>query len=330
MKRNPTLIRLLPVVAGGTMTLSAFAGSFTNSPGDLFLAFRESGEPDLVVDIGQASIYDAVAPGATIQVTNLPVGLPNLLNNTYPSLDGLSWTVTGAFRAVGAYPLETIWASSPRSVVTVPTAPWNTQDQYAQGGPASQIAAIGANAATYSSANPVNSSNNTATAVVIPNSSPDAFTKLIESPLNNSYGNLGGAFQGNVENTTPFDFDSGEPLSVSDLYQLEPVALHTTGTGTWVGYFSFTPDGNFTFTAGTVAPPAPTITSVVRNGNITKVSFTTSAGHTYGLSATNLTGLRAPRSSWPAVGGTITGTGSVLSLQDTNSSSTTFYTVTAH
>jgi hypothetical protein len=164
---------------------------------------------------------------------------------------------------------------------------------------------------------------------VIPNSNANAYTPLIEDPYNHSAGDLGGNFQGNVENTTPFDFDSGEPLSISDLYELEPVAFHTSAPGTWVGYFSFTPDGNVTFTAATVTPPAPTITAVARNGNITTVSFTTAANYTYGLLATNLAGLNAPRSSWGATGGTITGTGSVLSLQDTNSSTASVYVVTA-
>jgi hypothetical protein len=262
-------------------------------------------------------------------VTNLST----VLGITYPSVDGLSWSVTGAWRTSATnYPLETIWASSGRSAAGTQTSPWFTQDQFAQGGPAGQIEAIGVNSATYSSAEPANATNNNATVVAIPNSSPEAYTPLIEDPINHSDGDLGGTFQGNgnVENTTPFDFDSGEPLSVSDLYELQPYPVRGSAAGKWTGYFSFTPDGKVTFTAATVGPPAPAITSVVRNGNITTVSFTTSASYTYSLRATNLAGLTAPRSTWNATGATITGNGSVLSLQDTNSTAASFYVITAH
>jgi len=328
-KGNFNLIRVLALAAGSIAlpALSVRAASFTYTPGDLILGFRESGQPDLVVDIGQPTIYDAVPAGTTVTVTNLST----VLNNAYTSLDSLNWSVTGAWRTSATnYPLETIWASSARSAVGTQTASWTSEDQFAQGGPASQIAAIGVNAATYSSAEPANATNNNATVVVIPNSNPNAYTPLIEDPFNQSTGDLGGTFQGNVENTTPFDFDSGEPLSVSDLYELQPVPYRGSAAGKWTGYFSFTPDGKVTFTAATLGPPAPTITSVVRNGNITTVSFTTSASHTYSLLTTNLAGLRTPRSTWIATGGTITGNGSVLSLQDTNSTAASFYVVTAH
>jgi hypothetical protein len=331
MKINRTfnLIRTLALTAGGITSLgvSAHAAAFTYNAGDLTLGFRETGSPDLVVDIGSPAIYDAVPAGTTISVTNLSAAL----NYAYSSVDSLNWTVTGAWRTSATnYPLETIWATAARANVGTQSAPWASSDQFAQGNPASQIASIGINAATYGSIHPANSTNNTAALVVIPNSDPNAYTPLIEDPFNKADGDLGGLFPGDVENTTPFDFDSGEPLSISDLYELKPAPYHTAAAGKWVGYFSFTPDGNVTFTAATVGPHAPTITSVVRNGNVTTVSFTTSANSTYGLLVTGLSGLYTPKSTWTATGGTVTGTGSVLSLQDTNSSSASFYVVTAH
>jgi len=317
------------LTAGGLASLAApaRAASFSYSPGDLILGFRESGSPDLVVDIGSPIIYDAVPAGSTIAVTNLSTPL----GYAYSSVDGLNWAVIGAWRTGATnYPLETLWASAARSDVGTQSAVWASSDAYAQANPASQIASIGYNAAAYSSIEPANGTNNTSRLVVIPNSNPNAYTPLIEDPDNKAYGDLGGLFQGNVENTTPFDFDSGEPLSISDLYELQPAPLRGGAAGKWVGYFSFTPDGSVTFTAATVGPPAPRITSVVRNGNITTVSFTTSANYTYGLLVTGLSGLQTSRSTWLATGGSVTGTGSVLSLQDTNSTSASFYVVTAH
>jgi hypothetical protein len=314
--RNFNFLRTLVLTAGGLVSLAApaRAASFTYNPGDLTLGFRETGSPDLVVDIGSPVLYDAVPAGTTIAVTNLSTAL----NYAYSSVDGVNWAVTGAWRTGATnYPLETLWATAARSDVGTQSPAWSSSDEYAQANPASQIASIGYNAAAYSSIQPANPTNNIA-------------TPLIEDPDNKFDGDLGGLFQGNVENTTPFDFDSGEPLSISDLYELQPAPLNGSGAGKWVGYFSFTPDGNVTFTAATVGPPAPTITSVVRNGNITTVSFTTSANHTYGLLVTGLSGLQTPRSTWVATGASITGTGSVLSLQDTNSTSASFYVVTAH
>lgn len=304
------------------VSLSAGAASFTYTNDDLLLAFRVSGSPDLVVDIGQVSVYEAVASGATIPVTTSPTTVSNLLKIAYSSLDNLNWSVSGSQHTPGTFPLQTIWVTSPRSDVAVQATPWYRNGQFVQGNPASQISAIGVNAATYSSIKPASSSN-TITGVVIPANNINAYTPLIKDPYNSSESNLGGKFGGNIENTTPYDFDSGEPLSVSDLYELQPGG----GAGTYVGYFSFNNDGTVTFTAASSAPANPQITSVIRAGNVTTVSFTTQSSHTYNLISTNLAGLTSPKSSWPATGASIAGTGAVLSLSDTNSASAKFYAI---
>ncbi len=296
------------------------AGSFGYTNSDLVLGFRVSGQPDLIVDIGQASIYEAVTAAQTISVTNLPTGLATLLNFTFPSFDSVSWSVTGAQRGTGGtYPNQTIWATAARSDVNALSVPYSRQGQFSQGGPASQIAAIGVNAAAYSSAHPGSATNN-ATAVLIPSTDQNSYTKAVQDPFNNSIGDLAGSF-GNVENTTPFDFDSDEPLSVSDLYELQP----GSGPGKFVGYFSFTPNGAVTFTAATQAPLPPTITTIARDGNVTTVYFTTQSSHTYSLLSSPT--LTVPVSGWSVVGSSVSGTGSTVSLQDTNSATATYYAI---
>jgi hypothetical protein len=326
MNRNLNFFRVLALAAAGitAVTNLADAASFNYTPADLILGFRLSGRPDAVIDIGQASIYDAVPAGQTIPVTNLPTGLTTLLNTAFSSLDGVSWSVTGTERAAGTYPLQTIWATAARANTNVQSTPWPRQGQFAQGGPASQIAAIGANAATYSSAHP-GSASNTVSGLLIPFTDGNSYTKAIQDPNNPSNGDIGGYFYGNVENTTPFDFVEGpDGPSVSDLYELQP----GSGPGTYVGYFSFTPDGNVTFTAATVGPFRPTITSIKRSGNVTTISFTSQNSFIYGLVSSAV--LTAQLSTWTATGGTASGTGSVLSLQATNASAALYYAVTAH
>ena len=228
------------------------------------------------MNIGQGTIYDAVAAGQSLVVGNLSA---SQLNTAFPDLDGINWSITGAVRALGDpnYAAQTIWATAARTDVNVQSVPWLRRNQYGQGGSASQFAAVGNNAATYSSVQPA-SPNNTTTGVVIPLDDPSAYTALVENQDNPNASDFNGGFQGSVENTTPLDFTSLEPLSRSDLYELIPgtTAGGTVNTpGKWVGYFDLTPDGTLTFTAATTAPPRPTITGVQRSGNVATVTFTT-------------------------------------------------------
>lgn len=164
--------------------------------------------------------------------------------------------------------------------------------------------------------------NNTATGVVIPVNHNFNISQVIGVS-----GNYAGNFQGNVENLTPADFaDDPQNLSRSDLYELLPGSGDLPGR--YLGYFELKPDATLTFTAASTAPPAPTVTSIVRNGDVTTISFTTVAGATYRLRSTNAAGLTTPVSTW-AVGSTIGGTGSVLSLTDTNTADIRFFAVDA-
>src|ERR1019366_3811708 len=136
----------LAVAGGGLALLSATLGAapFAYNSGDLILGFRQVGgpAPDLVVNIGQGSIYDAVASGHSLVVGNLSA---SQLNTAFPDLDGINWSITGAVRALGDpnYAAQTIWATAARTDVNLQSVPWLRRNQYGQGGPASQFAAVG-------------------------------------------------------------------------------------------------------------------------------------------------------------------------------------------
>jgi hypothetical protein len=325
--RTPKLSReLIAAVGGFALFTAALQGaSFSYSPGDLVLAIRQTGNAsDLVVNIGKATNYATLPTGAILVASNLSVAQ---INAAFPSVNELSWSVAAAARppGVGSFPLQTLWVAAPRADANTQTAAWLRKGQFAQGTAAAQIDVIGLNAAAYSSSQPSNE-NNTVTGVVIPSTGSYAL-----SPVIGASGNYNSTFQGNAENTTAADFDAdASNVSRSDLYELLPGALgdNTYNTaGRYLGYFELKPDGTLTFNTTSPPPPRPTITGIARAGTVTTVSFTTVANATYSLLSADA-GLSAPSSTW-TVGSSVSGNGSVLSLQDTNSAAVRFFSVQA-
>lgn len=320
--RNPKLIRSLAAVVGGfaLFTGALQAAPFLYTSGDLTLTFRKSGNAtDYVVNIGKAINYNNLPAGTTFTVANLSVGQ---LSSSFPDYNDLKWSVAAANRLEALdpnYPAQTLWISRQRISPSVPSTPWQRRGQSLQGNSGSQIDAIGKNAALASSTLP-GGANNTATGVVIPvGNNPNIGTAIGVN------GNYAGNFQGNVETLTAADFaDNASNVSQADLYELLP----GTGDGRYLGYFELKPDGTLTFNNPAVTPPAPTITSIVRNSDVTTVSFTTTAGATYRLRATNAGGATTLVSTW-AIGASIVGTGGVLSLSDTNTADIRFFAVDA-
>jgi len=319
--RNPKLIRSLAAVVGGfaLFTGTLRAAPFLYSSGDLVLAFRKVGNADdYAVNIGKATNYNNVPLGTSFTVTNLSL---TQLGAAFPDYNELKWSVAAANRLLGQdlnYPVQTVWVTRPRLDLNTQSTPWLRKSQSVQGLTASQIDAVGANAGTASSTLP-GGANNTATGVVIPVSN----NPNISAPIGTA-GNYAGNFQGNVETLTPAEFDSApQNVSRADLYELLPGSGNPSGR--YLGYFELKPDGTLTFNN---PAPRPAITSIVRNGDVTTVSFTTSAGPTYRLRSTNAAGLSTPASTW-TIGAATTGTGSVLSLSDTNTAAIRFFAVDA-
>jgi hypothetical protein len=171
MKEPRTLrdLRGLAAVIGGfaLFTGGLRAAPFLYSPGDLVLAFRQTGNAaDYVVNIGKATDYNNLAPGTTVPIANLA---QSQLNSAFPSLNGLSWWVAGANRppVIADYPLQTIWVTAPRLDPAVPSPAWLRKGPFVQGTAASQIDSVGVNASASSSSQAAGP-DNTATGVVIP------------------------------------------------------------------------------------------------------------------------------------------------------------------
>jgi hypothetical protein len=329
MKIHQTLrnVRGFAMAVGGFALFlgAADAAPFLYAPGDLLLAFRQSGgAADYVVNIGKATNFSALPSGTTLIVSNLSVAQ---LNSAFPTLNGLQWSLAAANRPplVPGFPLQTLWAVAPRLDPNSKSSPWLRKGQFVQGTAAGQIDAIGVNAANASGSQ-VSGPNNTVTGVVIPTGSDFALAQVIGDS-----GNFVGTFQGNVESTTADDFDV-DPTSISraDLYELIP-GTSAEGTlnapGRYLGYFELKPDGSLTFNNGATPPPSPTITGLVHVSDVTTVSFTTVSGASYQLRASNELG--APVSAWPVVSGPVSGTGAILSLVDTNAASNRFFAVEA-
>jgi hypothetical protein len=303
---------------------SAQAAPFLYAPGDLILAFRQTGNAqDLVVNAGSATNFTSLPLDATVPITNLS---DTQLRSVFPSLNAISWSVAAANRPplVEAFPVQSLWVTAPRLDPEIPASPWLRKGQFVQGNAGSQIDGMGASAAGYSSRTPAGP-DNTATGVAIPVSNEASFTSFIGSA-----GDFQGSFQGNVENLTPDDFeDSPESISRSDLFELLP---GTTAGGTLnapgrhLGYFELKGDGTLVFSNKASAVPTPQITDIQRDGDETIVSFTTVAGPTYQLRATDQAGLSSPVSSWPVVDSLI-GAGSPASLTDTSADPIQFYIV---
>ena len=323
--RNPKLIRSLAAVVGGfaLFTGTLRAAPFLYSPGDLVLAVRQSGNAyDYVVNLGKATNYNNLPSDTTIAVGNFSVAQ---LNAAFPGLNELKWSVAAANRPPqdSNYPIQTLWVTGPRLDASVQSPVWLRKGQFTQATAGAQIDAIGNNAASSSSSQAAGPTN-TVTGVVIPVS-----TDYTLGPAVGDSGNYVGTFQGNVETLTPADFD-GDPGNVSraDLYELQPATSTLGLPGRYLGYFELKPDGSLTFNTSAPLPPRPTITNITRTGDVTTVSFTTVSGATYRLRSANAAGLTTGVSTW-TTGASISGTGSVLSLSDTNTADIRFFAVDA-
>ncbi|MGC3960027.1 MAG: hypothetical protein QM813_19490 [Verrucomicrobiota bacterium] len=321
MNQNPKLLRSVAAVVGGfaLFTGAVSAAPFVYTSGDLVLTFRRTGNAsDYVVNLGKVTGYNQLPAGTTLVVTNLSGA--QLSSAFAADYNDLKWSVAAASRPdnpVAGYPLQTLWVTRPRSEAVIQSSPWLRKSTASQGNVSSQIGAVGGNAASASSLLGAGA-NNTVTGVVIPVS----HYYNVSTPIG-AAGNYAGNFQGNVETVTASDFVD-EPANVSraDFYELQPGSGNPPAT--YLGYFELKPDGSLTFSTPSTLPPAPTITSIVRAGGVTTVSFATQTGFTYRLRSVGAAGLNTPISTW-TLGNSIVGTGGVLTLTDTSSDEVRFY-----
>lgn len=296
---------------------------------DLLLSFRKTGagasSSDVEVNIGQASIYYSAVPGSTNIINQYSI---SQLTNAFDNLDNMSWSVGGCVplndTGNGSVPLKTLWVTAPRVDPAVQAAPWVRNGPTTQGTTASKMVSILQNASFYSGTVSANGMNNTASLVAVPVGSSHEYGFFM-----GAQGTYISTFQGDVENTTPSDFDSAGQPSRSDLYELRPDTTATQPPGKYLGYFELRPTGTMVFVAATGAPAAPLLNVSVNSG-VNTISFPTTVGATYTLYYTNAAGLFAPTTTWPFAATNITGDGTIKSFQDTSADANRFYRVKAH
>jgi hypothetical protein len=321
---------MTPVLA---MAFTSHAATYvynaaSGTTGDVLFGFRSTNAAasySVVVDLGSIS-----------SLTNLSIGqtVTNYSGNyfSYVSTNNLAWSVLCAQRIAGD---NRVWITRARSGLYAQSTPWQTRAGNLVGNVANAIDTIGAHSQNiaYGGSTPTNN----AFAVVEGNTggSTGSFTSysdLMKAPYN---GNPIGTFWGDttgksVEQVTSGTFTSSSVNSRADLYEIDSTTTNTAAT--LIGYFDLTPAGVLTFTRGASQLPAPSITSVVNNqdGTMT-VSFTTVAGGTYQLVATDVNGVSGlPRSSWTPSGASITGDGTTLSITTSIGATSGFFAVKAN
>jgi len=323
MKRTLKILPDLALAAGSLALLvsTAQGATFVYTPGDLLLGFRQTGaSADYIVDLGPASTYTNLSIGSHLTNANT-----RLLAEAVPSPDGLRWSVSGYIRP--NISTATLWVTRARSDTNVQSTPWNNQSAFTEGSTGGQIAGIGYGANGNSGNH--GTVNDTTNTYVSPYYDYTTQVESRQAP-NDPRGTFQSTFQGDAETVTADDFDS-DPGNISraDLYVLNS----GSGSAQYLGYFDLKPSGQIVYTAGpssTALPTQPVITGIVRQGNVTTVSFTTGSSGTYSLLFTNSVGLLTPASSWPVGGSTVSGNGSVQSLQDTTTATNRYYKVQAN
>jgi hypothetical protein len=109
-------------------------------------------------------------------------------------------------------------------------------------------------------------------------------------------------------------------LAASTQYYFRAVAYNQYGTN-FGSALSFTTTGGGT-------PVVPVILSIHRTNNVATVTFTTGGFGTYSLLGTNSLASGTSKTNWPAIS-SAAGTGSPVSLSDTNNSTRMFYIISA-
>jgi hypothetical protein len=221
------------LVAAAFYGAVASAQTYTYNPGDLLAAFRQTGSPDLIVDLGSVSQFQQPNGTSPVNLT----GVSSALASTYGSLNGLYWSVftyVGTTSSLGS--ANTLWLSDPRSDVNIQTAAPRSASFNSQGYVIGEMSAIV-------------DATKSGFATIIADQAVQLSSGLNEGgdPISytvgvGTYGDFNGTLRGTVENYTGVSFVSGS--SVSDLYQQNP---GTANLGTYLGDFSLESSGSFTF-----------------------------------------------------------------------------------
>ncbi len=332
--------RSLASLAVGCLTFcqTLLAQEFAYSANDLILGFRKTGayqaNHELVVRIGWATNYLALAPGDSVAVPNYT---PSLLSASVGDFSHLNWSVLGVAGIVGdppaGYPQPTLWVTVPRTNVDVKTTAPKRMIPSATWVTAANVVSILEGAVSLSRDAGTSNDFNNLVLLREPVNDPSNLSAFVASRFDTTASSLQDSWTPNVECITPADFSG--PVR-SDLYEarpegeLDPHTGKTSGDAYHIGYFQLNPDGTMTFTraGGAEPPPAPEL-AITRSGNTCTISFVTANGASYRLYHTSLPDLTQPLSQWTAVETTITGDGQPKSFTDLSSETSRVYRVIA-
>jgi hypothetical protein len=249
MKLNKMAV-VSAVVAGSLWSLAATAQTFTYNSGDLLAAFRKAGSPDLIVDLGSASLYQSGAGAGSIAGVN-----STLLTSVFGNLDGIYWSVFGYVNTSGSPlgPQNTIWVTDPRSNIAAQNDPNASLTFNGQGSTISKMRAIADGAVSGSATVLANQIVEVPSALNI-GGDPVSYTTGI-----GTLSDFHGTWAPGVENLTPTGFASGSAPVVSDLFQQNPGAANV---GSYLGDFQLGNDGTLSF----VPVPEPSTLAMLGAG----------------------------------------------------------------
>jgi hypothetical protein len=149
------------------------------------------------------------------------------------------------------------------------------------------------------------------------NPNADSTTLFFQYGLTTSYGS--NSVTSSIGTTSGSYGLSISNLTAGTTYHFRVAAANRTGT-------NYGGDLAFTTTGG--APTIPVVSSIGRSNGISYVRFTTGSSGTYSLRGTNSAGLMTAPTNWPVVASAL-GSGTTITLQDTNSQPNQFYIITA-
>jgi hypothetical protein len=262
-RRVRSLSKLPPLLGIAALSLvshSALAASslFNYTSGDIILDLSLSGYNDLEADLGHSSSFLSQAPGTTVVLAGQASGgafTSSQLQTDFGALGAGSTALDGvAFTAFGTTGSSADFLTEARSNPSVQNTPTPIGGGSVVSSVSSDILGIVGSSSTtgivYWSKNnnpPTGSEVNTATVVEIPTSGPanvDSFTT--------KSANLIGDAGSGIQNTTANGFTAGSTAIVSDLFE------YTSGSATYVGDFTFEPNGEVEFSTPSAVPEPST------------------------------------------------------------------------
>lgn len=289
---------LLPAVALLALLAAPLARAWSYNDGDLLLIFRDQGgNYNVEYDLGSVNSLLGQTNGYTTTITGWNSSVAT--GQFGPDLTGVNVILLAATSLTNASPTAWISGSEPNTTAYTSSSIGWSQNLH------SPISAVGNKPISPFDLSPA-AGTPTNAYVIQPSSihGGASYDYIVSGGTFANVPNLGGHVPFTVQQTIPgsFDFWAIQPSSTYP----NPPPDHLVGT------FTITSGGVLTFVAG---PRQASITGVIRSSNVSSVQFTTTVGNQYSVSYTNQLGGNA---TWPVDTTTLTGDGSIDTLNHTN------------